>query len=187
MIKPPSSQQDRGCCALLGLLIYLMCCGLTRSPQVSRWCLYNHIYALCFLAERRTDSVCGSALKPDKQDLGLQSCSLFSELVFQVSESVGTADILDDPSAERRLNWVSAMQKKNKRWHFTFFSKKSASNLLLLLCPLLSEEIWARFEEEDLYRGDLITYIEATWKALCIFSSFMLTIVGSKLETMATL
>lgn len=44
--------------------------------------------------------MCNSALKSDKWDLGLLSRSLFSEMIFQVSESVGTADILNVSSAE---------------------------------------------------------------------------------------
>lgn len=46
---------------------------------------------------------------------------------------------------------------------------------------------WAWFEEEDLYREDLITWIGAIWKAWCIFNNFILTVVGRKLEAMATL
>lgn len=55
--------------------------------------------------------MCSSALKPDKQDLPLQSCLPFSELFFQVSKSVGTADILDDPSAE----WETQLSVSNAR------------------------------------------------------------------------
>lgn len=55
--------------------------------------------------------VVGSASRPDKQDLGLQSCSLFSEFIFQVSQWVGAADNLDVPSAE----WEIQMSVSNER------------------------------------------------------------------------
>lgn len=55
--------------------------------------------------------MCSYALKPDKWDLGLLSRSLFSELIFQVSESVGTADTLSVSSAE----WETQLSVSNVR------------------------------------------------------------------------
>lgn len=57
----------------------------------------------------------GSALKPGKKDLALQSCLLFLKLFFSVSESVDTADVLDylSPEWETQLS-VSNLREKKK-------------------------------------------------------------------------
>lgn len=56
--------------------------------------------------------MCGSALKPARQDLGLQSCLLFSKLFFQLSQPVGTADVLGDPSAEWDTQWSVSNERE---------------------------------------------------------------------------
>lgn len=103
-------------CAQLGLTIYLICYGLTGCPQVNSWCLHNHICASHFLAGKK-DWSNGlrhrSALNTGKPNLGLQSCLLFSSLVFSVSESLDTADILGY-LRETQLS-VSNLRKKKKK------------------------------------------------------------------------
>lgn len=183
IIKPPSSQQDRGC-ALLGLTIYLMCCGLTGCPQVSSWCLHNHICASCFLAGKKDWFNAWFCLKSR-----IWACSpvrSFPNWFFHFLDQWTQLISWIIQVLSGRINWVSAIWEKNKRWHF-MLSKRSASNLLIFSMSLGIGGNWAWFEKEDLYREDLITWIGAIWKAWCIFNNFILTVVGRKLEAMATL
>jgi len=73
--------------------------------------------------------MCGSPLKPDKQDSGLRSRLLFSELVFQVSKSVGTADILGDASAEWETQLSVSIARKKYEMTLHLLLKRSQPHI----------------------------------------------------------
>lgn len=97
----------------------------------------------------------GSALKPGKQDLALQTCLLFSKLFFQFLNQWPQLISWIVRVLSGRLNWVSAIWEKKKKMALYILKEFSLKCTKFFLDPLASEEI-----EHDLKRK---TFIRKVW------------------------
>lgn len=77
------------------------------------------------------------------RQMGFGPPALFAafRIVFQVSESVGRADILDDPRAEWETEQCQQYDRKIEMTLRLLLKEINLKSTTSFLCPLLSEEV----------------------------------------------